>query len=261
MTAPAEPAAVGWRERKKARTRAAIQEAALRLFVGQGYEATTVEQVSAAAGVSHMTFFRYFPTKESVVESDDYDPLITELIAHRPATEDPLTALHAALRHGLAAVLPTDREALLIRTRLVLSTPALRARNAENQYATQQMFADVLAAREGHDRSSLRINVLAAAALAAFTTALTAWVDGEGADDLVGLVDAAFDALRSATAQPVASKSRAAGSTPSRASSQRLTSMPPPKPPSPPAAMPTLPGRRSAIQRLSGLLWPISRRS
>jgi AcrR family transcriptional regulator len=53
-----------WRERKKAQTRQRLQEQALRLFVERGYEATTVEQIVAAAGVSHMTFFRYFPTKE-----------------------------------------------------------------------------------------------------------------------------------------------------------------------------------------------------
>lgn len=48
------------------------------------YDATTVEQIAAGAGVSHMTFFRHFPTKEAVVESDDYDPMTTRLIESRP---------------------------------------------------------------------------------------------------------------------------------------------------------------------------------
>ena len=54
------------------------------MFVEKGYDATTVEEIAAAAGVSHMTFFRYFPRKEEVVEYDEYDPLLEDLIAARP---------------------------------------------------------------------------------------------------------------------------------------------------------------------------------
>ncbi|KOX20156.1 TetR family transcriptional regulator [Saccharothrix sp. NRRL B-16348] len=182
------------REQRKARTRRAIQDHALRLFLSKGYDATTVEEIATAAGVSHMTFFRYFPTKEAVVEDDDYDPLIAELVRDRPADESPLTALHAALRTGLDAVLTTDREAVYARTRLVVTNPALRARQWRNTATTQSLLAQALADRE-RQPVDLRLRVIAAAATAALITALTAWVDGDGADDLRTLVDEAFAAL------------------------------------------------------------------
>jgi AcrR family transcriptional regulator len=176
-----------------------VQGHALRLFLAQGYAATTVEQIATAAGVSHMTFFRYFPTKESVVDTDDYDPMLADLIRARPATEDPVTAVQRALVAGLEAVLPADRDALLERTRLIFTTPALRARQADNQHATRALLAGSLARRAGLSTPTFALQVQAAAALAAVTTALETWADGDGAQDLVALVDAAFAALRTAT--------------------------------------------------------------
>jgi AcrR family transcriptional regulator len=184
----------GLRERKKAQTRRAIQGHALRLFLAKGYEATTVEEIAAAAGVSHMTFFRYFPSKEAVVENDGYDPLIFELIRSRPAGEGAIDALHRALLAGLTAVHAEDRDALLARTRLILGTPALRARAWQNQYATERLFVDALDGRTD-GRTGLEIRVLAAATLAALTTALSVWVEGDGADDLPALAGAALAAL------------------------------------------------------------------
>jgi AcrR family transcriptional regulator len=191
MTAPPSRRAA-----KKAATRRAIQEHALRLFLERGYDATTVEQISTAADVSHMTFFRYFPTKESVVDTDDYDPFIAELIRSRPADEDPVTAIHHALVSGLVAVLPTDRDAIFERNRLIMSTPALRARQADNQHATRTLFANALAARADLPAPTYALEVLAAVALAAMTTALNTWNNEDGTPDLVELVDEAFSTLR-----------------------------------------------------------------
>ena len=86
------------RERKKARTRAALREHALRLFREQGYQATTVEQIAAAAEVSPSTFFRYFPTKEDVVLQDDMDTRMIAALEQQPAGLGPVAAVRAAVR-------------------------------------------------------------------------------------------------------------------------------------------------------------------
>ena len=190
-----------WRVRKKAATKHSIQEHALRLFVEKGYDATTVDEIAAAAGVSHMTFFRYFPHKEEVVEYDEYDPLMEELIAERPGNEAPLTALHAAIRTGLEQVLATDREALLIRTRLVLQNPVLRSRNLVAQDTTRDLFARALARRAGLPEPDLAATVRASAALGAITPAIMAWAEGDG-EDLIALIDDAFAALATGVSPP-----------------------------------------------------------
>ncbi|MCR5978316.1 TetR family transcriptional regulator [Gordonia jinghuaiqii] len=63
---------MGLREQHKQRTRNTIRHAAIALIAEQGYAKTTVEQIAEAAGVSHTTFFRYFPTKELVVVGDEH---------------------------------------------------------------------------------------------------------------------------------------------------------------------------------------------
>jgi AcrR family transcriptional regulator len=187
-----------WRERKKAETRRALQEHALRLFVEHGYEATTVERIAAAAGVSHMTFFRYFPTKEDVVASDDYDPMIFELIRSRPGGEHPIDRVRAAMRDGLAKVYAADRDTLLARTRLMAGTPALRARMWENHLATQELLERALG--DGRE-PSLEDKVTAAACLATLVTAILTWAEQDGAAELPDLVDQAFAALRRQAAE------------------------------------------------------------
>ena len=191
MTEPAPD----WRQRKKAETRDRIRACALRLFLEQGYDATTVEQIAAAAGVSHMTFFRYFPAKEDVVLSDSYDPMIARLLEQTPDGWPLLKRIRSALLEGLAQVYETDRDTLLAQNRLIAATPALRDRLWADQIATQQLFLRALGDGGGHDRPSLQVRVTVAACLAAASTAILAWVENDGTPELPDLIDAAFDTL------------------------------------------------------------------
>jgi len=184
-----------WRQRKKTATRDRIRTSALRLFREQGYDATTVEQIAAAAGVSHMTFFRYFPAKEDVALSDSYDPLIAALIAQTPATWPLTERIRTALVHGLRQVYDAARDTLLAQNKLIVSTPALRERLWANQMATQQLILQALGAGQRDPRPSFQARVTVAACLAAASTAVLSWVENDGTPELPDLIEQAFDTL------------------------------------------------------------------
>ena len=191
MTEP-EP---DWRQRKKTATRGRIRASALRLFREQGYDTTTVEQIAAAAGVSHMTFFRYFPAKEDVVLSDDYDPLIASAIAQTPATWPVIRRVRTVLADGLRLIYDTDRDTLFDQVKLIVATPALRDRLWADQIATQQLILQALSAGQNDQRPSFQTRVTVAACLAAASTAILTWVESDGTPELPDLMAEAFDTL------------------------------------------------------------------
>jgi AcrR family transcriptional regulator len=116
------------RERNRRRTAAEIEGAAFELFRGRGYEATTVEQIAAAAGVSTRTFFRYFPSKEDVVFGDHAATVarLRAALADGPAAEPPLRRVRRVV---LATQNPSgDPEREIARARLIAEVPTVRAR-------------------------------------------------------------------------------------------------------------------------------------
>ena len=184
-----------WRQRKKAATSDRIRASALRLFREQGYHATTVEQIAAAAGVSHVTFFRYFPTKEDVALSDRYDPLIASAIAQTPATWPLIQRIRAVLVQGLRLIYDADQDTLLAQNKLIVSTPALRERMWAGQLATQQAILQALDADQLDPHALFQAKVTVAACLAAAGTAVLTWVENDGTPELPDLIEQAFDAL------------------------------------------------------------------
>jgi AcrR family transcriptional regulator len=181
------------RERKKAATRATLQEQAMRLFLEKGFDATTVEEIAAAANVSHMTFFRYFPTKEDAVMADEYDPFIAGAIAARPAEEPAITRVRTALRASIQRIGPEERDFVLTRARLILGTPALRARLWQQERDTADLIAGALA---GEEAQSTGVRVLAAVCASAMSTAVMIWVEEDGRRDLDVILDEVFDTLQ-----------------------------------------------------------------
>jgi AcrR family transcriptional regulator len=190
----------GLRERKKRRTRAAIQLEALRLIEAQGYVATTCDQIAEAAEVSTATLFRYFPTKEDIVLQDLYDPLIAEAVRARPMSESPLTAVRRGLAAALAAVYEADLEQIRQRTALVLSVPALTARSREQQHSLVQHLTAALAERAQAQPDDVDVEVAAAVCTTVLSLAVERWARLDG--DLREHVDRAFAAVGALTRRP-----------------------------------------------------------
>lgn len=177
---------------KAARTRARLQETAVGLFAEHGFDQTTVAQIAAAAQVSQMTFFRHFPTKESAVLDDPFDPAIATAITAQPATLPPVRRICAGLRVALAALDLPDQEQVRARVRVATTSPALQAGMWANTVATQRVVADALE-RDGVSRLDAR--VAAAAAIAGLTAALQDWSLDDGDEPLGVRLGAVLDLL------------------------------------------------------------------
>ncbi len=186
----------GLRERKKARTRAAIREHALRLFREQGYQATTVEQIIDAAEVSETTFFRYFPTKEDVVLRTDLGPQVVELLRAQPPELPPVAAVRAALREFFAALSAEQRCESRERLSLVMAEPALRATMLDRVAQTLAPIAAALADRAGRPRDDFTARMIAGAVLGVALAAM-AHAAGPPAGDLPPTLDRALSHLES----------------------------------------------------------------
>jgi AcrR family transcriptional regulator len=182
----------GLREARKARTQRAIQEHAMRLFTERGYEATTVADVAAAAEVSPMTVYRYFPAKEDLVMADEYDPVIVERIQARPAGEPLTWRIAAGLLESAAGHSPADRAMLLARVRLGLSVPALRARMWDGQYRSQRYIVESLRGENPDPGYEFELWVATGACLAAATAAIMRWAEHHGREDLPRLMATAL---------------------------------------------------------------------
>jgi AcrR family transcriptional regulator len=177
------------RERKKDRTRRTLQAEAVRLFATKGFQATTIEEVAAAAEVAPRTFFRYFSSKEEVVFWSEHQPMLAGHVAARPAEEPAAQALRRGLTDGLASFYDQDRDRLLERSKLACRTPALQPRWRQQQADLAAGMAQLLAHRLGVPADDLEVRAVAAAIAAALFVAIEEWQAHDGQQDLGARID------------------------------------------------------------------------
>ncbi|MFI6445105.1 TetR/AcrR family transcriptional regulator [Kitasatospora sp. NPDC050543] len=153
-----EPDGLSLRERKKLRTGAKLWSTAIALFQERGFDQVSVAEIAAAAEVSKMTVFNYFPAKEDLVmrPMEDHVDETARVVRERPAGCSPLAAVRAHFLAALAAHDPAtglcDQEPVLGVLKLIRDTPSLALRaQAISMRSEELLGAELAAQRPDHD--------------------------------------------------------------------------------------------------------------
>jgi AcrR family transcriptional regulator len=185
------------RNRATRAVRAEIAAVAMRLFVEQGFDKTTVDQIAAEAGLSRTSFFRYFATKEDVVlgHLEELGQRVLDALVARPAGEPPWQAL----RHAFDLLVEEAKlpEQGLSMRRMLRDAPSLKARLLGKQMGWLDLLVPEVARRLGvaGPAPDVRPRALVAAALGCLNAAVDVWTDSGGSVSLPALLDQAMTAV------------------------------------------------------------------
>lgn len=192
---PADHPQPGLRERKKIKTREAIRAATYALVAEQGYDATTIDQIAERAEVSPSTVFRYFPTKEDIVLTDEQDPILLEKLRTRPADEPLADTMRYVMREGARLGMDEDPEVARLRTHLMVQIPAVRSRMMESMSVVGRTLCVAVGERTGRDPDSLEVRVYTMSLLGGLMETALYWGEHGHEDDFTALLDRTLDVL------------------------------------------------------------------
>lgn len=185
----------GVRQRKRRETRRRIAEAGLKLFLADGYEATTLDAIARAAGISRRTFFAYFESKDDILlawQGGAWDAICAEVAASAPGRTPIDLLIGVFLRY---AELQQSGEMLRI-DRLLRSSPTLQARKQAHYAAQERALFDALSAVWPQPERREALRLVAMAAVGALRIAVEAWSRDDGREPVAAYVGRAFAALR-----------------------------------------------------------------
>jgi AcrR family transcriptional regulator len=203
----------GLRERKKAATRAALSQAAMRLVLERGLEQVRVEDIAAEADVSPRTFNNYFACKEEALVGAGVDRAerVRAALVARPADEPLWEAIANAVAEQVSGDVGMDRE-WVTRARLIKQTPALAAEQRKLDAAAYRSLAEAVAERTGTDiERDLYPRLVAAVGIVAVRAAVDFWLDSDPGTPLGPLVTNALHQV--AEGLPVPARRRPTRST------------------------------------------------
>jgi AcrR family transcriptional regulator len=184
----------GLRERKKLRTKTAIQKEAMRLFLAKGFEETTIEDIAEAVDISPSTFFNYFPSKEDVVFQDELDPLIIKAFDAQPRDVHPIRRLRVAMRTVFSHLTPEQETMIKQRTQLFMSTPELRGAMLSQFADLVDQITELLAAHVGKNASDFAVRNIAGAVLGVLLASMLVLTRDPKAD-MMKIADSALEHL------------------------------------------------------------------
>jgi len=180
-----------WRSRKFEATHRRIYDVAIGLFQEQGFEQVNVAQIAKGADVSVPTFYAHFPSKEHLIMQVPSAEEFAALLASQPADLSLTERIRRAVPLWLSQWTPEFRADALTRWKIVAATPSLRTRAAEFERASGGLVAGALPTGGSAASDAIIVN----AYMAAYTAALLAWADSDGALPLEDAVNEFFDAL------------------------------------------------------------------
>jgi AcrR family transcriptional regulator len=189
------PGQPGLRERKRQQTRERLTRVAMALFLERGFEATTLDDIAAAADISRRSFFHYFASKEDVVFAwqEESTAALIAAVATRPASESMLTAAENAIAAMARQLEPGEAIAM---ARLKRENPALQARDQVKYEKLERALAEALGKRAGHKTEKLQARLVAMITIGAMRIGAEFWADDGGCEKPEALVKRTFAAIQ-----------------------------------------------------------------
>jgi len=179
------------RERKRRETHRRISETGLRLFLENGYDATTLDAIAAAAGISRRTFFYYFQSKEDVLlayEGGGFGEALGPALREQPADQSPIAAARACF------LLLADRYETgdsILADRLLRSTESLRSKKELSFLRLEQTLLEAMTERWPEaDLATLRLDSMIA--IGALRLSIEQWRAVEGKTPLAACINRSF---------------------------------------------------------------------
>ena len=198
----------GLRERKRRETLHRIAEQGLKLFLTHGYEATTLDAIAEAAGISRRTFFYYFKSKEEILlawQDGGFNETLRAAVLEQSTNQSPLNAVKNALLE-LTVRFQADYKQTGEIERLMCANESLRIRHQARYLEKEQAVLDALCQMWPQPKRQPALRIVAMMSVGALRLAIDNWNRDQGKRPIAIYLREAFAGLKSEIAKGVVSQ-------------------------------------------------------